>query len=260
MSEQMRADVERMLAWAKADDRFLDRMQGRIGVEQRKALDAIIGSGGDLGAIAQKIGPIALAKLRARRSSVPEASRRPTEDLMRLIETPLQMSWAAPADLSAEELARVFLEKYSARLAELSGHVSRAAAAARGLAQVMRSVSEAKDLVEVIATVRQEMQQLGAAASACAHPDDDRARWGVDAEQLLHEAVDTVEALRSIQSKARALGERATQIANAFSAWVDAPDHVKAGQAESMATQVHAAAKTVSSMREEFLGALFNRA
>jgi hypothetical protein len=255
MSDAWRAELDRVLLLTDKDEAALGRLGARLGENEREILRAAIETRGDVRAIAERLGPLAVAKLRGR-MRLPDRARQPVAAAWRTLEAPLSVMWNPPSDASAEEIASAFLERYGARMNELTGGVSKAAAAARALGETLRSASSAKELIETTTTLRTAAEELRSAATSCSHPETEGAAWPSHAQELAREALDAVESVRSLQTQAKEAAERFKALARALTEWVDAPPATRASQAEGMAARVRAAADAAAGMHTELLRAV----
>lgn len=255
--ETWRADVERILAWTRADQRFLQRVGARLGPDERTALAAVVETRGDPAALAQRLSPLLLAKLRIRQAALPPRVRQPADAALKVLENALTEGWKPP---DAQQLAESFTERYAASLESLTGAASAAAAKAKALSGALKSLSESKELLGAVEALREQAGELQAAATACTHPEDDRTAWLERARELLREAADTIETLKSLRSRATELAKRSEQIAAALREWIEAPAKERAARAEAMATRVRAAADAAMGMYEQFAATLLGRA
>jgi hypothetical protein len=251
------ADIEQIVRWADADPRFIDRAGAHLGEEERAALKAVVRSGGDLGAVAEAVGPLVMAKLRAR-VPMPQRAREPVAKAWKVVKTPLAVAWS-PAGIEPGAIAQEFLERYGAQIETLTGTATAAAAKAKTLVRSLKSLAASKELLEAANDLREQIGELNTIVANCTHPEEDRASWAARAEELLRESVQLIEDVRTIRQLTTDLGERLEHLANALQEWADAPPATRASQAESMAARVRAVADAAADMHEQFLGALFGR-
>lgn len=239
-------DLERVLSWTSADERFLDRVGANLDDDRRAILKSIVETRGDLGALARRLAPDVVERVRAR---MPERARK----AMDLLGTPLAVAWAAPPG-SPEEIARRFLETYGARLDELTSAVTKASATARAAADGMHAISTSRAVLDAAASLQQQIDELGAATKACAHPEGGEGDWVERGKSLAREGHSALESARALRRTAEELRARCTAVAADLRAWADAPPADRAGTAASMATRVHAAVTVVADMRHQIAG------
>lgn len=237
-------DLERVLGWASADERFLDRASAGLDEDRAEMLKAIVETRGDVVALSRRLAPEVLERLRA------HAPKR-TATALDLLGTPLARAWSTPEGASVEQIAQRFLERYGARLEDLTGTVGKGAAAAKTAANTMQTISASKELLAAAASLEQQVKEVTAAAEACTHPEDavpDRSDQG---RVVAREGLETVDAARKLTSTARQLRARCDAVARGLSAWAEAPPAERASTAETMALHLRAAATVVADMREE---------
>ena len=245
-----RADLERVLRWTSLDRTLMDRLGARLDDDRRTLLDAAIETRGDVRGLAERLGPVVLERLRARsRQAAPARVAKAMEKLGK----PLATAWATSAGESAEQVALQFLEQYGTRLEELTGSVTKAVAAAKAAGAAMRSVAASKDLLDVATDLSSQVQEMKAAAAACAHPEGSGS-WGDRTEALAREGFDSAEAARNLQKTAQDFRRRCEAITNALREWSEAPAGERATKAGSMAARLRAAGAVAADMRERMGG------
>lgn len=245
-----RGDLERVLRWTSLDQSLMERLGARLDDDRRTLLNAAIETRGDVLGLAERLGPVVLERLRARsRQAAPERVNKAMDKL----DKPLATAWAISQGESAEQVALQFLERYGTRLEELTGSVTKAVAAARAAGATMRGVASSKSLLDVATELDSQVQEMKAAAAACAHPEG-AGSWGDRTTALAREGFDTAEAARNLQRTAQDFRRRCEAITTAFQEWSEAPAGERAAKAGSMATRLRAAHAVVAEMREQVGG------
>ena len=241
-----RGDLERVLRWTSLDQTLMGRLGERLDDDRRTLLNAAIETRGDLGGLAERLGPVVLERLRARsRQAAPARVAKAMEQLGK----PLANAWATSIGESAEQVALQFLERFGTRLEELTGSVTKAVAAAKAAGATMRGVAASKDLLDAAKDLDSQVQEMKAAADACAHPEG-AGSWGDRTKALAREGFDSVETARSLQTTAQDFRERCEAITNALREWSEAPVGERATKAGSMAARLRAASAVAADMRQ----------
>jgi hypothetical protein len=242
-----RGDLERVLRWASVDERLVVRLGARLDDDRRALLSAVIETRGDVRELAERLGPAVLEKMRTRAR---EAGHNRASRALELLGRPLAAVWSAPIGLSAEQVAQQFLEKYGARLEELTGSATTAATAAKTASAAMQSVAASKDLLAAASNLDSQVDELKAAGAACAHPEGGES-WGDRTKALAREGIDSAETARSLRTTAQNLRQQCEAITNALRAWSEESPAERATTAESMAVRWRAAATVVADMRKQ---------
>jgi hypothetical protein len=250
-------DVEQLLTWAKADERFIARVGARLGEDERAVLQAIVTTRGDLKSMVQQLGPLALAKLRAR-VHVPDRFRGGANRAWKILEVPLKQSWSPQ---NPEALAQEFFGRYGAKVETLTGEATRAAVAAKAVATTLKAFAGTKDLVKAAAQLSAQADRLEASVSRCIHHERaERAAWLGTSGSITHEGIQTVESVRAMTARAKEYAQHIESIARSLDDWTKASVGERAATAPAMAEYVRAAAQAAAEMQEKFLDALFARA
>jgi hypothetical protein len=236
-----------VLRWAADDERLVARLGARLDDDRRALLNAVIETRGDVRELAERLGPSVLEKLRSRSK---DAAGDRASKALDLLGKPLTAVWSAPSGLSVEQVAQHFLERYGARLEELTAGVTKAAAAGRSAGAAMQGVAASKDLLDAASDLGSQVEELKAAGAACAHPEGTES-WGDRTKALAREGIESAEAARNLRTTARNLRQRCDAIANALRAWSEAPAVERATKAEPMTVRLRAAATLVVDMREQ---------
>jgi hypothetical protein len=225
---------------------LLQRVESEFGKEARAVIDAVISTGGDVGAIAKKVGPIALAKLHVHMQKAPPG----VSEAWNMVHLPLKASWTPPKEASA--IAEQFLERYAAGLEELGDRAARAAKAAGSLAASLKTLTEAKELTKAVSDLHAQAKKFVGDVERCSHPDPNKPGVAGEALDLSNEAQRTVSMVRQIHEKAADLARRVEELRSLITEWTDLPPAEKASRAESMAARISAARSAALSMHEEF--------
>lgn len=231
-------DLERVLDWTTKDEQFLDRVTAQMDPDRRAVLKAIVETRGNPAALAQSVAPEVLERVRAR---LPQP--------VAVLAQPLAKTWTLPADLSADQVAQQFLERYGVRLEELTGHATKAAAAARTAAGAIGGARAAGDAREALSSLESALSEMTAAVTECTHPEG--ASWKAEIAGVAREGADVVDAATKLRSLVGAFKSNLQAIERAFQSWADAPPAERATTAESMAKHVRAASAVVTDMKEQ---------
>jgi hypothetical protein len=250
-------DVELLLRWTERDEKALEKARAKLTEEERAVIDAVVETRGEPRALAERLGPIVLAKLKARGIRPPERLREPAAKAWNAVKTPLKLAWRPPAKADPAKLAEAFADRYSARLETLTKEGAAAAHAAATLAEGLRAAGATKELLAAATELQVHVQQLRSAATSCVHPEGDRTRWLADVANLAREATEMVDLAQRLGTGLRGLHEQADALAASLREWVDAPPRERAARAESMAVRVRAARDAAIAMHEDFLGLIF---
>lgn len=252
-----RSDVALLCDMAEKDKRLLDRLGKHLRAEEKEILEAIVRSHGDPKSLAEQLGPIAIARLKARGVSVPQRVREPAAQAWKILQVPLKMAWRPPAKPTPQKLAQAFLDNYGARLATLSTDAKAVDKAVGTLAECLRSVGATKDLLGLAQSLQSEVKKLEAVATSCTHAHHDAGKWATDCAQLTRESAQTLQMVRSLGERLNAMGDQLDELAGSVREWVEAKPIDRAKRAEAMAVRMKAASDVVASMREDFLAAVF---
>lgn len=252
-----REEVEELAEWAANDPRALDSLGKVLSEEERRILAAVLSSKGDPKALADVLGPLAVARLRGYGERIPERLRRPATKAWTVLREPLKAAWRPPTKLSTEQLAEAFLRRYSARLDELSDVTDEAAAAAAAAAATLRAVGSTKALVNAGTQLQAEIEALRSAVEACAHEPKDRSALVARAAEAEQRARSFIESVRALQSQITDLAKQVDELTDALRAWSELPPRDRAVRAEAMAQRVQAAYDVTLDLREQFLAAVF---
>jgi hypothetical protein len=237
------SDLRTVLGWAATDAGFVERIGANLDEDRRAVLKAVVETRGDMKALAQRLAPAVVQKARAR---APERVAKALD----LLGKPLGEAWSAPGEVSAQHIAERFLEKYGARLEELTGSVSKASAAAKGAAGALQTVASSKELLGALSSLDEQVAELTAAASACAHPEG-AGDWASRGTELAREGKEAADAARALRTTATNLKARCETVHRALQAWVDAPPATRAATAQSLGSHLRAASLVVGDMREQ---------
>jgi hypothetical protein len=238
------SDLDLVLDWSAKDEQFVDRIAGTLDEDRATVFKAIVETRGDLDALSRRVAPELLERLRAR---LPERGGKSVD----YFGTPLVKAWAAPQDLAPQQIAQHFLERYGARLDELTGAASKVAAAAKGAAAASKAVSTARDLHDAVSQLEKQLADVERAVKGCAHPEGKSGDWSERGLSLAKECKETIEAARQLEILATGVKARCEAVAGAFEEWDAASDAERASTAGSMAVRVKAAAEAVVEMREQ---------
>lgn len=242
------ADVDRLLALAKADEHIVEHLATRLDEDQRKILGAILASRGEPRALVERLGPVLVRKVKVGRIHAPAAG----ENAWRFLRIPLKAAWTPPRTADPQKIAIAFLDRYAARLDELTEAGARAGSAAASLAHALRALGGSKDMVKLVEDIRSSVARVQAAAAGCGHAGADRLRWAEDAAHLARTSADAADQVRRLRDSVAGMAKVADDLAASLRRWAEAPPAARAATAASMAARFRAAGDAARAMREEF--------
>lgn len=252
-----RSDVERLLRWTERDNQLLARAKTKLTDEERNVVHAVVVSGGDAAALAAALGPLVMAKLKARGLQPPAKFREPAAKVWNVLKAPLRVAWVPEAGADPIAIAAAFAQRYSVHLDTLTDHCDAAAKATTALAHGLKTLGTSGELIQLTEQIQAHVRQMHAVATDCAHPNGDAARWASQSVDLARDATEGFDLLKRLSTGLRDMGTKCRALVESLREWADAPEAERAARAPAMAARVRAARDVVISMHEDFLSLVF---
>jgi hypothetical protein len=212
---------------------------------------------GDVEALKQRLGPLLIAKVKARCIGPQPGPGEGAAEVWKILEAPLRVAWTPPAKADPLALAEAFTARYATKLEELTGRCDVAAKAAASLSQGLKTLRSSRELIELAGELQAQVQELRSVAQDCAHPGPDKVKWASDAAELVHEAQETANLVQRLTKGIGELDASLSSVATSLREWVDAPVDKRAEGAESMGMRVRAAHAVTVAMHKDFLKLVF---
>lgn len=251
-----RDDLDLLLRMTDRDEKLLARAKKKLSDDERRIIDAVVETKGDLEALKQRLGPLLIAKLTARCIG-PRAKPGSGAEVWKIVEAPLRVAWTPPSSADPFALAEAFTARYATKLEELTGRCDTAAKAAASLSQGLKTLKSSRELLELAGKLQAQVQELRSVAQDCAHPSPDKAKWASDAADLAREAHETLSLVERLMKGIGTLDAALSSVATSLRDWIDAPVDERAERAESMGARVRAAHEVALAMHEDFLTLVF---